>query len=137
MNCSGRITAFSGIIASAKKRGEAKVVQTGTIRARFLSRENQQESTPGPGKIDLHIRGLFAFLLPDWPTPVPGKPPAGPPLRAIVRGAFQPISGNPGNILANSPHETNPGPICCPPRGAGNRWRGNGARIERIWAWGR
>jgi len=31
--CSGRITAFSGIITSAKKGGEAKVVQQGTMRA--------------------------------------------------------------------------------------------------------
>jgi len=34
--CSGSITAFSGNIASAKKGGEAKLVQRGTIRTRIL-----------------------------------------------------------------------------------------------------
>ena len=37
-NCSGRITAFFRIIASAEKGGEAKLVQWGTIRGRIFTR---------------------------------------------------------------------------------------------------
>ena len=38
----------------------------------------------GLEKNDLHIRVLAAVLNPDGQTPLSGKPPDGPPIRAIV-----------------------------------------------------
>jgi hypothetical protein len=70
-----------------------------------------------PGKSGPRIRVLFAFLSKNHPWQGTGKEAAGPPLRAILRGAFQPIFGKISILQAIFPREVNPGPICCPSGG--------------------
>ena len=62
--------------------------------------------SPAPGKKNLHIRVLLAFLLPGRAAAHPDISPAGTTIRAIVRGGFQSPFGNQGNILAYFPCET-------------------------------
>jgi hypothetical protein len=65
LNCSGRITAFFRIIASAKKGGEAKLVQRGPIRAWILYRrggECEGLSDGGGWGVDPGGHGMTGIL---------------------------------------------------------------------------
>jgi hypothetical protein len=75
---------------------------------------------PGtPGKSGPRIRVLFTFLSKNHLWQGTGKEAAGPPFRAILRGAFQPIFGKMPILQTFFPREQNPGPNCCPQRESG------------------